>query len=256
MTTYYAADKGLWTGKGVRFTSLPSTNTWALEHLSELQEGYIVRADAQTAGRGRFERAWLAVPGKCLTMSLVLKDPVWIPMGPNLGQVAAWAVSEALSGYGVQGQLKWPNDVMVNDCKISGILVERGVTVEGFVVGVGLNVNVYSGDLKLAGLDRPVTSLAETAGHAFNVDDVLDALRETLARCLEEVRARGLSSLWQAWSRQDWLKGRTVGIRGVDGDMTVGECLGINSEGGLRLRTLEGYERIYWTGDVDRIQSG
>ena len=255
MTTYYAGDKGLWTGRGVRFGSLPSTNTWALEHLSELQEGYIIRADTQTAGRGRFGRAWLVVSDKCLAFSLVLKDPAWIPLGPNLGQVAAWAVSLTLVEYGIKGQLKWPNDVMVHDRKISGILVERGEREEGFVVGIGLNVNGSADDFRLAGMDRPATSLEEAAGRSFDREDVMEILRQALTRCLEDVRERGLSSLWRDWSCQDWLKGQTIEIRGVEGDVTSGECLGISPDGALRLRTLEGYERVYWTGDVERIRS-
>ena len=256
MTIYYAVDKGLWAGRCVRFSALPSTNAWAVEHLSELQEGFIVRADAQTAGRGRFGRNWVSVPGKGLSVSLVLKEESWIPVGPNLGQAAALAVSDLLAGYGIQGQLKWPNDVMVNDRKICGILVEQGEAGKGVVVGIGLNVNISAEEFRQAALERPATSLAEAAGRAFDLEAVMESLRQALTRWLEALRERGVTPLWTAWSGRDWLKGRTLEIRGVEGDATAGEYLGLSPEGGLRVRTLEGYERVFWSGDVERVLLG
>ena len=248
------SEKGLWNGVCRRFGSLPSTNTWALEHLPELQEGDIIRADIQTGGRGRFDRTWVAAPGKCLTVSIVLKDAVWLPLGPNLGQVAAWAVSEVLTRCGIPGQLKWPNDVMVNDCKVSGILSERGEEGDGFVVGIGLNVNMLPQDFQQAGLSRPATSMAAAAGHAFDIEAVMASLREVLSRCLDTVREHGLAPLWLAWNGRDWLAQRSIQLCGMDGELTVGNYLGLSAEGGLRLRTADALERVCWAGDVERIQ--
>jgi BirA family biotin operon repressor/biotin-[acetyl-CoA-carboxylase] ligase len=246
---------GLWGGKVIHADRLDSTNTWALDHLAELQEGDVVHATVQTAGRGRFERAWLAVPGKCLTLSLVLKHPAWIPLGPNLGQVAAWAMVEMLAGFGIRACLKWPNDVMVDDRKVAGILVERGLAADGFVVGIGLNVNVSASELRQGGLDRPATSLAEAVGHAFDLNEVMTALAGELQCRLDEVRACGLPVLWHAWARADWLRGRSIRLQEANGEVTTGEYLGITDAGGLRVRTLEGYERVYWSGDIERVVS-
>ena len=242
----------------------------------------MVLADAQTSGRGRFDRAWMALPGKGLTFSLVLKNPGWIPLGSNLGQIAAVAVMALLERFHIPAQLKWPNDVMVNGRKIAGILVERAE--HGFVVGIGLNVNVTATDFAKAGLDRPATSMMEAAGLAqgaarrpcppesrlagqrrdapagagsgsalIEVGEVLTGLLEALGRCLELAREQGLAPLWAMWSRHDWLAGRSIRICGSDGERVVGEYLGISPEGGLRLRTLEGYEKVFWTGDVERV---
>lgn len=246
---------GLWDGQVIHAATLGSTNTWALEHLAELQEGDLVHATVQTAGRGRFERAWLAVPGKCLALSLVLKHTAWIPLGSNLGQVAAWALVEMLAEFGLRGFLKWPNDVMVDDRKIAGILVERGLVADGFVVGIGLNVNVTAAEFRQNGLDRPATSLAEAAGHTFDMNEVMTSLAGELQCRLDEVRARGLPVLWHAWARSDWLRGRSIRLQEVNGQVTTGECLGITDGGGLRVRTLEGYERVHWSGDIERVVS-
>lgn len=246
---------GLWGGQVIQADRLDSTNTWALDHLAELQEGDLVHATVQTAGRGRFERAWLAVPGKCLTLSLVLRHPAWIPLGPNLGQVAAWAIAETLAGFGIRACLKWPNDVMVDDRKVAGILVERGLAADGFVVGIGLNVNVSASELRQGGLDRPATSLAEAAGHMFDLGEVMSVLCSELRRRMETVRDNGLPVLWRAWAGVDWLRGRSIRLQEANGQVTAGEYLGIEAAGGLRVRTLEGYERVYWSGDIERVVS-
>jgi len=253
MKTFHSREEGLWTGEDRRFESLPSTNSWALEHLHDLQEGDVVRADAQTAGRGRFGRAWFAVPGKCLTLSVVLKDPAWIPLGPNLGQIAALALLALARGLEITAQVKWPNDLMVNDHKTAGILVERHVSGAGFVVGIGLNVNVAMTDFDQAGLDRPATSLALAAGHPIDCDVVRTVLYRELARRLDEARNRGLSHVWDEWRRHDWLTGHSVRILGGDGEWTAGEYMGICPDGGLRLNIGDAGETIFLAGDVERL---
>ncbi len=244
---------GLWSGHVRRFESLKSTNTWALEHIAEINHGDVVRADCQTAGRGRFNREWLAVPGKSLTFSLILKDPAWISWGGNLGQIAAVAQVRMLRRFGVRALLKWPNDLIVNDRKMAGILVERSG--DEFVVGIGLNVNVTGDELARAQLQRPATSMLEVTGHPLDLDEVYGALVLELETCFDEVRKQGLAPLWEAWFRSDWLTGRSIRLVGVDGETTTGEYLGISPEGGLRLRTLEGYEQVLWTGDVERVMA-
>ena len=235
-----------------RFPELDSTNTWAVAHCAELEEGDLIWADRQTAGRGRHDRSWLAVPAKSLTLSLVLKRPEWIPLGPNLGQVAALALITLLERYGIRGQVKWPNDVMVDDRKIAGILVER-TDDNSFVIGLGLNVNVSYEDFRTSGLDRPVTSLSEVLSKSLEMEPVFADLAGALKHHFDQAREEGLAPLWRLWARHDWLKDRCVKILDVNGEVEVGDYLGTSPEGGLRLRTLEGYEKVFWSGDVERV---
>ena len=244
---------GLWSGHERRFESLESTNTWALEHFAEINHGDVIRADVQTAGRGRFNREWLASPGRSLTVSVVIKGSPWLPLGPNLGQIAAVAVARMLHRFGVRALLKWPNDLMVNDRKIAGILVERSDVGDGFVVGMGINVNMTANELDQARLQRPATSMIEASGHSLDLDEVCGILMNELEKCFDEVQDQGLAPLWAEWGRNDWLTDRSIRLGGVNGETTTGEYLGVSIEGGLRLRTLEGYEKVFWTGDVDRV---
>lgn len=244
---------GLWGARLRVFPSLDSSNTWACHHLRELGEGDVIVAERQTAGRGRFERLWFGWPGKSLMMSVVLNDPAWSPLGPNLGQIAAVALARMLGQYGVGAGLKWPNDVMVSDRKIAGILVERSGDV--FILGIGLNVNVAAGDFAQSGLNRPATSMAESCGSLVDMDGVRSSLLRELETALTEARAHGLASLWSFWSANDWLRGRSIRLLGAAGDWTPGEYLGTTPDGGLRLKTIEGYEKVVWSGDVERVKA-
>ena len=80
------------------------------------------------------------------------------------------------------------------------------------------------------------------------------SLREVVSRCLDTVRVHGLAPLWLAWRNRDWLAQRSVQLCGMDGELTVGNYLGLSSDGGLRLQTADAQERVCWAGDVERVQ--
>lgn len=132
-------------GSMVRYEShTESTNTLA-KHLpdAEASHGTLVIADHQTAGRGQYQRSWLSAPAQNLTFSVVL-TPGRSKGISLLKQVAALAVFDALSELGLRSvRIKWPNDVLVENRKIAGILVEavfKGAALSRVVVGIGLNV--------------------------------------------------------------------------------------------------------------------
>ena len=245
--------KGLWAGRLRTFDELPSTNTWMLEHAAELRHGDVVRARAQTAGRGRLARAWLALPGRSLTFSCALCDAPFIPLGPNIGQFAACAVADTLAEFGLAAALKWPNDVMVADRKIAGILVEMADAPSVLVLGIGLNVNVTEDEFRAAALDRPATSMQAAAGRSFHVDTVLRALLGQLQVWLDQAVSEGLAPMLARWATADWLAGRDIEVQTATGTV-AGRYAGLDELGRLRV-TRAGGEVALWTGDVVRIWS-
>lgn len=245
---------GLWHARLWRFDELPSTNAWAIEHASQLQHGDIILAEAQTAGRGRLDRSWWAAPGKCLTFSLVLNDPDLIPWASNLGQTAACAVWDALAAYGIAASLKWPNDVMVMDRKIAGILVEQAAAPAQFVVGVGLNVNLSAADWADTGVERPAIAMSEAAGRRFQIDEILRTVMTHLATRIEATQASGPGELWDLWARHDWLAGHAIRVTGTGQAPLQGQYLGLDTLGRLRIRLSTGEERALWTGDVEHVR--
>ena len=152
-----------------------STNTMVLEAAKQsAQEGFVLVADHQTAGRGRPGRQWLSPPGKNLLCSILLRPPLSPAQAPMLTQIACRAVAKVLKEkYAIASEFKRPNDVMVRSQKICGTLVEAvssPAKLEAVVIGIGLNVNADASELPPEGtsmkvLTKKVYSTQEVLGH-------------------------------------------------------------------------------------------
>ncbi len=143
-------------------------------------EGAVAVADEQTAGRGRLGRRWLAPAGTSLLCSIQLRPQVSPERLPELTGIAARACAEAITAVtGLEPELKFPNDLLVDGRKVAGILAEAR---EGRVVlGVGINVNVPESDLPRE-VDRPATSLLVETGREVDRAELLVELLERLER--------------------------------------------------------------------------
>ena len=149
--------KGVPLGGSRYFTTIGSTNdealAWAAGSASDLS---LVLADAQTNGRGRNGRVWLSQPDSSLTFSLILKPtPSEQPHTGRFSFLGALALARVLRNqYKVPAQIKWPNDVLISDKKVSGILAEAvwtGADVDSIVLGIGINLlsDAYPPDVPL-----------------------------------------------------------------------------------------------------------
>ena len=192
----------------LRETASTSDRARALA-LAGAPHGTLVTADAQSAGRGRQGRTWSAPPGTALLMSVVLRDP------PDLLPLAAGVAVARVCGEGAR--IKWPNDVLLDDRKVAGILAE-GRPQEGWaVLGIGLNVA-----LDVADLPEELHATATTLGMA---PADIPAMRERLLREIETALALDDATLLAAYRELDALRGRPIrwargaGVAaGIDGD--------------------------------------
>jgi BirA family transcriptional regulator, biotin operon repressor / biotin---[acetyl-CoA-carboxylase] ligase len=156
-------------------------------------EGLWLRAEQQTGGRGRLGRGWVSPPGN-LYVSTLIRLQSSDPAAATLGFVAAVALHEIAARYAPDSvvQIKWPNDVMANGAKLSGILLER--TGDAVVVGIGVNMASHP---ELA--DRKTTCLAALTGTAPDPSIFLEELREAFQRHLSSWRGDGLHSFLHRW---------------------------------------------------------
>lgn len=157
--------------KIINFKTLPSTNQYLKEHYQELEEFTVVKADNQTNGHGRMNRSWQVEPNTNLTFSILLKPKVDCSILPLISLVAGASVFKTLDKY-VQCTIKWPNDIMINDKKVTGILAE-GVysnTMEALIIGIGINVNqtTFNEEIK-----NKATSLKNELRKDLNIDTLL-----------------------------------------------------------------------------------
>lgn len=136
----------------IHLDEVNSTNLYAKQNLEILSDRTIVIADKQTNGRGRFDRTWIDLGEENLFMTIILKpSSSFNEVYANLTQYLSVVLVKILEEYGLSPKIKWPNDVMVNDGKISGILSEtvmQGSNFKGIVLGIGVNLNADKGDLK------------------------------------------------------------------------------------------------------------
>lgn len=207
-----------------------STNTRARELArAGAPHGTLVTAGRQSAGRGRQGRTWTAPAGRALLCSLVIRSP-----GPLLSLAAGLAVAE-VAGDGAR--VKWPNDVLVADRKVAGILVE-GRPQEGWaVLGIGLNVALAPEDLPPDVRDRAGT-LGLTAA---DVEPTLVRLLVALESWLE----RSDAEIIEGVRRRDALRGRVVSWNGG-----TGEVLGIDEAGNLLVAGEDGRRTALGAGEV------
>ncbi len=157
-------------GKIIHFDELVSTNQWAHQHLEELEDFDIVSCDIQSQGHGQFNRTWISSNknGGNIYLSIILK-PNNITHLAELTRFCAVIVAKTLETYGLKPTFKYPNDVLVNNKKISGILAESeflGSHLKGVIVGVGINLNLEVEDLEK--IDQSATSIYFETGK--NVD--------------------------------------------------------------------------------------
>ena len=161
-----------------------STNRVLRERLKELDNLSVVAAVAQTAGRGQGAHTWYASPGANLTFSILYRyGDVLVAVSDVLlvTQLTTLAIRDYLLGHGVEGRIKWPNDIWVADRKICGILIEN-ILEENFlresIVGIGLNLNERDWP---ADLPNPV-SLSELTGKRYDVPSELARLEKEIRR--------------------------------------------------------------------------
>lgn len=213
-------------------------------------------AEHQAAGRGRLGRTWTAPPRSALTLSVLVRPgPAVAPSRwPWLPLLAGVAVAEAVRrGTGVDAWLKWPNDVVVEDRKLAGVLVERVDTDTGpaAVVGVGLNVSTRRDELPVP----TATALVLAAGHRVDRQSVLPVLLRTfeaLYRAWTAV-AGDPADLHPAYLRRCATPGREVAVALPDGSTVEGTAETVDGNGRLVVGTTDG-RRTLGAGDVVHVR--
>lgn len=236
--------------------SVPSTNELAFRLATEgAAHGEVVVADEQTSGKGRRGRAWASPPGVNVYFSVVLRPDLSPQRAPELTLVAAVAAAKTLRAAGASAQIKWPNDLMVGQRKIGGILTELSSEPERIhfaVLGVGINLNSapahYADDVSPTAI-----SLSEARGRRV----ARAPFTATLWSCLEDwldVHANeGFASVRAAWKEMSSTLGQEILV--VTGERELrGVAEDIDETGALLLRTSDGSVERVVAGDVHQIR--
>jgi BirA family biotin operon repressor/biotin-[acetyl-CoA-carboxylase] ligase len=239
-----------------RLGSVTSTNDVARERAREgAPEWSVVLADSQTAGRGRQGNVWISPPGN-LCMSVLLRPALEaVGLLPLMGGVA---VAEAASQWGVTAQLKWPNDAVVGERKLAGILAEAassGGQVESVVLGIGVNLQLDPAEAP-AELRATLTSVKRETGRSISPAEAADAVLGRLAVWYHALAREGPPPLLEAWRRRSvpWW-GRRVEVFSAE-TRVAGTALDIDAAGRLVLAGDNGERFVVVSGEARELRLG
>ncbi len=233
-----------------------STNAVAADRArAGAPEGHVVVAEHQTAGRGRLDRTWVAPPRAALTFSMVLRPGVPAAAWPWLPLLTGHTVAKVLraAGHPAAG-VKWPNDVLVGERKVAGILLERVETPDGpaAVVGVGLNVSQQADEIPV----DTGTSLALESGEEPDRTLLLVELLTGLREAYDAWQAGGAGAaarLRSSYAAACVTVGRDVRVQLPSGETLEGRATGVDESGRLVVAGPEG-DTAVGAGDVVHVR--
>lgn len=233
-----------------------STNAVAAERARDgAPEGLVVVAEHQTAGRGRLNRTWETPARSALTFSMVLRPDVAPADWPWLPLLTGHVVAKTLRAAGYAAGVKWPNDVLIGDQKIAGILLERVESDAGpaAVVGVGLNVSLTAEELPVP----TGTSLLLASGAAPDRTALLVSLLGSLREAYDAWQAGGADAtarLRSSYVASCVTIGREVRVEMPSGEPLTGTAAGVDATGRLVVAGASG-ETVVGAGDVVHVRA-
>ena len=230
---------------------IASTNDWAMAQFQEARVPSVCFAEQQTQGRGRNGRNWVSPKAQNIYMSLAWEFGIVAEDLHGLGLVMAVVIVQLLKQYGINAQLKWPNDVLVDGKKIAGILLESRIRAKkniNVVIGIGLNVDMQIVSAEL--IDQQWTDMQREADPQKNIsrNRIAGLLLSKVLKACEDYELYGFSAYKDEWQRYDICKQAELEITTSD-DVVYGKGLGISDNGALRVM-LGGQERVFYAADV------
>jgi len=236
-----------------RFDSIDSTNLEAMRQAKAgAPEGLCIVARTQTRGRGRLDRSWQSPTDAGLYMSLLLRPKFAVQAWPLITLMAAIAVRDTLfKTCGFSADIKWPNDLCVNNKKLCGILAE---TLETSAVVIGIGINLTAEIVPLVSAEA--TSIESVTGDQPDREQILDGLLKSIAGKYELLdNAEGREHILREWCAQSsYAIGRQVRVS-LGEESFEGTTRGLESDGALRVETSDGKMRVVRAGDVTALRS-
>jgi len=252
-----------WMARDIRhFETIDSTNRVGFDLAREgAPHGTVVIAEGQTAGRGRLGRSFYSPPHRNLYTSVVLRPSLSASQAATVILAAAVAVAETVAGTlgsPEAVEIKWPNDVLLDGLKTSGILMELSAeaTRVGFLIlGIGVNLNVDR-DSFPEEFRSLATSLVSHSGRPVDRAHFTRRLFVTLEQVLNVHAERGWDALRPRFQEFFRMSGRRIRVSDLAEGEIAGVCRGIDPDGALRLERLDGGQVRVLAGDVTIIKDG
>ena len=238
------------------YVSISSTND-QLKSMSDAPEFTCVTADKQTAGRGRRDRTWHSALDEGLYLSILLRPEIEANEFPLLSFIAAIAVAETIQPLLENSviDIKWPNDVLVNEKKICGVLIESASVNKSaprVIVGIGVNLThqIFPEELS-----QTATSLWIESGKTFSREMVRSSLLDRIAHWYETLRTNGGTKILTRWQQlSSYTKGKKITAY-LDQEILHGVTDGLSTIGALKIITETGDKREIVAGEITHLRT-
>ena len=226
----------------IKLNAIDSTNSYLknLSTVQSLEDCTVVVANHQTEGRGQMGTGWQSQEGKNLIVS-VFKDVSFVDLEYHffISIVTSLSIFDTLQKFNITRlKVKWPNDILSEDKKIAGILIENVIKqnkLQASIIGIGLNVNQISFD------DLPnALSLRSITGQVFNLDEILHVLLKNLEHYFDILKKGRYDELIKVYENHLFRKNKPSTFKDTKGNMFSGFIEGVNQSGQLIIR-LEDY---------------
>lgn len=219
-------------------------------------DGTVVIAEDQTAGKGRMARQWQSKKGKGIWMTVIVRPDVPPHMASQFTLVAAVAVIHAMKEMfrHFTPEIKWPNDILINGKKCTGILTEMQAEadrVQALLIGIGLNVNHDTQDFPEE-IQPIATSLAMEEGEFINRAELIANVLYYLETYTDQYVREGFSQLKEMWEEASCTIGQCVKVTTLREEFT-GIATGINKDGVLQVKVDNGEVRPIYSGDIEIV---
>lgn len=217
------------------------------------EEGTVVIAEEQTAGRGRMDRKWHSPKYTGIWMSIILRPQLPIPKAPQLTLIAAVGVVQAIEEVsGLLPEIKWPNDILINGKKVTGILTElqaEADRINSIIIGIGVNVNTKREDFP-EDLSQIASSLAIESGMQIDREKLVRTIFEKLERLYILYLEKGFFPIKLMWESYAVSIGKRITARTLTGEIK-GKATGITEDGVLLVEDHEGKVHHIYSADIE-----
>ena len=237
-------------GKNVlHFETIDSTNDYAKKIGNELIDGSVIISEEQTKGKGRLGRVWESKAGEGIWMSIILKPNIIPNKAPFITLIAGASIVKALNILGVDAKIKWPNDITINNKKLSGILTELSAEIERvnyIVVGIGMNVKDTDFEEEL---QDKATSLYKENYNVSRIDIVKEILCQFEKLYLDYIEKDDKKEVLDICRQYSAIINKEIYVIKNDQKELV-DCIGINEEGNLIIKNKDGKLEEIMSGEV------
>lgn len=233
----------------IHFDTIDSTNDYAKKIANEISEGTVIISEEQTKGRGRIGRTWDSKKSEGIWMSMILKPDIIPYKATFLTLIAGASIVKALNNLGVKASIKWPNDIIINNKKVCGILTELSSEIDRInhiVLGIGINVKNMDFSQEICDI---ATSLYKEGYNISRVDIVGSIFEEFEGLYLEYINNNDKEKTLDICRKYSAIIGKDIYIIKGD-DKELVRCIDINENGNLLINDMNGNEREIFSGEI------